>query len=137
MTIFDIYSSQLGEPQFDLIAQHIGASTEQTVQGSNQIVPLMVSAMARISRSDAGAKGVYDLITSQHDGSIMGQLPSLYANPSQFPGDEAFSRLIGDRRDDAVAYINEETGMNSTSTNKLIGISASLLLGMMGGMNQM
>lgn len=133
MTIFNIYSSQLGEQQFDLIAQSIGATTEQTVQGSNQIVPLMISAMARISRSDAGAQGVYDLITSQHDGSVLGRLPSLYANPTQFPGDEAFSRLLGDRRDDAAQYVSEDTGMSLASANKLIGISSSILLGMMGG----
>ena len=134
MTIFNIYSSQLGEQQFDAIAQNIGATTEQTVQGSNQIVPLMISAMARISRTDAGAQGVYDLITSEHDGSVLRQLPNLYANPSQFPGDEAFSRLLGDRRDDAAEYVSDDTGMSIASSNKLIGISSSILLGMMGGM---
>ncbi len=134
MTIFNIYSSQLGEQQFDAIAQNIGATTAQTVQGSNQIVPLMISAMARISRSDAGAQGVYDLITSEHDGSVLRQLPNLYANPTQFPGDLAFSRLLGDRRDDAAQYVSDDTGMSMASSQKLIGISSSILLGMMGGM---
>lgn len=134
MTIFDIYAGQLGEEQFDAIAQNIGATTEQVVQGSSQLVPLMVSAMARITRSEAGAKGVYDLIHAQHDGSVMMQLPRLYANPSQFPGDDAFSRMMGDRRDDAAEFVSDETGMRLASTNKLIAINASTLLGMIGGM---
>jgi hypothetical protein len=132
MTIFDIYSDSLGEQQFSAIAQAIGSTNEQAIVGSSQIVPILVSAMARNTRSDAGAKALSDLLDKGHDGSILMQLPDLYANRGIGNGDALCNGILGSNRAAAEAMVSKASGLNPASTTKLFTITTPILLGMIG-----
>ncbi len=132
MTIFDIYSDQLGEQQFSAIAQAIGSTNEQAIVGSAQVVPILVSAMARNTRTDAGAKALSDQLDKGHDGSILMKLPELYANRGIGNGDALASGILGSNRPAAEAMVSKASGLNPTSTTKLFTITAAILMGMIG-----
>jgi hypothetical protein len=132
MTIFNIYSSQLGEAQFHAIAKAIGATGDQTVVGSSQIVPLLVSALARKTRSAAGAQALADQLDRDHDGSILAKLPGLYANPAIGHGDALTTGILGNHRAEAEAWISKESGLTAAATAKLFQITTPILLGMIG-----
>lgn len=132
MTIFNIYCDELGEQQFGAMSQAIGSSTEQAVIGSSQVVPILVSAMARLTRTDAGAKELSDLLDRDHDGSIMMKLPDLYANRGIGNGDALTTMILGDKRAAAEALVCKQSGLNTVSTSKLFNITTPILLGMIG-----
>jgi len=132
MTIFNIYCDELGEQQFGAMSQAIGSSTEQAIVGSSQIVPLLVSAMARIARTEAGAKSLAEMLDRDHDGSILMKLPDLYANRGIGNGDVLTTQLLAENRPAAEALICKQSGLNPASTNKLFNITTPILLGMIG-----
>jgi hypothetical protein len=129
MTIFNIYSSQLGEQQFNAIAQAIGSTRDQAILGSAQIVPILVSAMARITREESGAKALSDKL-DRNDGSILAQLGSLYANPALGHGDEAIAEILGNKRALAEQLVSQESGLNAASAAKLFTITTPIVLAM-------
>lgn len=133
MTIFNIYSGQLGDNQFSSIAHSIGATIDQTVIGSSLIVPILVSAMARNTRSEAGANALSDTLDRHHDGSILMKLPALYANPSIGNGDTVLVGILGEKRAAAEQIVSQESGLSATATTKLFSITAPILMGMIGG----
>lgn len=132
MTIFNIYCDELGEQQFGAMSQAIGSSNEQAILGSSQIVPLLVSAMARITRTEAGAKSLAEMIERDHDGSILMKLPDLYANRGIGNGDVLTTLILAENRPAAEALICKQSGLNPASTNKLFNITTPILLGMIG-----
>jgi hypothetical protein len=132
MTIFNIYSGQLGEQQFAAIAQSIGANRDQTVVGSSVIVPIMVSAMARISRTEAGAKGLADTFDRDHDGSLLTKLPALYVNPAVGHGDAIWQGILGGKRTEAEHLVSKESGLSAATTTKLFLITAPIVMAMIG-----
>ena len=132
MTIFNIYSDQLGNQQFDAIAQAIGSSTDQAVIASSQIVPFLVSAMARNTRTPEGAKALSDMLDKGHDGSILMNLPALYANRTNGNGEALANGILGAHRTEVEAWVCQQSGLNTTSTAKLMNITTPILLGMIG-----
>jgi Bacterial protein of unknown function (DUF937) len=132
MTIFNIYVDQLGEQQFGAIAQAIGATRDQAVLASSQIVPFLVSAMARNTRTAAGAKALSDMLDKDHNGSILMNLPALYANRTSTNGDALANGILGTHRAEMEAWVSQECGINPGSTNKLVNITTPILLGMIG-----
>lgn len=132
MTIFNIYSDQLGEQQFDAIAKAIGSTRDQAIIGSSQIVPILVSAMARNTRSEAGAKALSDKLDRDHDGSVLGKIPTLYANPASCGADSDLEAILGNKRAEAEAIVSKESGLSPASTTKLFQITTSLVMGMIG-----
>lgn len=132
MTIFNIYSGQLGEQQFDAISKAIGSTRDQAVVGSSIIVPILVSAMARITRAETGAKALSDMLDRDHDGSILMKLPSLYANPGSGGGDAQLASILGGKRAEAEELVAKESGLSAASTGKLFLITTSIVLGMIG-----
>lgn len=131
MTIFNIYSGQLGEQQFEAIGRSIGTTRDEAVLGSAQAVPILVSAMARISRSGAGAKALGDLL-DRHDGSLLMKLPALYANPAIGQGEGLLQNLLGNKVADAVALVSRESRIPQTAAQKLFVLTAPILLAMIG-----
>jgi Bacterial protein of unknown function (DUF937) len=132
MTIFNIYSDQLGEQQFGAIAQAIGSTRDQAIVGSSQIVPFLVSAMARNTRTDAGAKALSDMLDKDHNGSILMNLPALYANRTNGNGEALANGILGSHRGEVEAWVSQESGLNAASTAKLMNITTPILLGMIG-----
>jgi hypothetical protein len=132
MTIFNIYSGQLGEQQFAEIARSIGSTRDQAIVGSSQIVPILVSAMARISRSEEGARALSDMLDRDHNGSILMQLPALYANPNLGGGDALLSSILGNKRADAIDLVAQESGLDGAATEKLFVMTTSIVMGMIG-----
>jgi Bacterial protein of unknown function (DUF937) len=132
MTIFNIYCDELGEQQFGAMSQAIGSTTEETVLGSSQIVPLLVSAMARLTRTDAGAKSMSDLLDREHDGSVLMKLPDLYANRSNVNGDALASAILGNSRPAAETLVSKQSGLSPASCTKLFNITTPILMGMIG-----
>ncbi|MEY3442196.1 MAG: hypothetical protein RLZZ519_477 [Bacteroidota bacterium] len=132
MTIFNIYSGQLGEQQFGVIAQHIGSTKDQAVIGSSLIVPILVSAMARNTRSEAGANALANELDRDHDGSILTKIAALYANPAIGHGDVQLASILGNHRAEAEQLVSKESGLSASATTKLFLITTPLVLGMIG-----
>ncbi|HEX2898681.1 MAG TPA: DUF937 domain-containing protein [Bacteroidia bacterium] len=132
MTIFNIYSDQLGDQQFGIIAQSIGSTKDQAVIGSSLIVPILVSALARATRSEAGANAIAGQLDRDHDGSILTKIPALYANPAIGNGDAQLAGILGDKRAAAEQLVSQESGLSASATTKLFLITTPLVLGMIG-----
>jgi hypothetical protein len=126
MTIFNIYVDQLGDQQFGAIAQAIGSTRDQAVLASSQIVPFLVSAMARNTRTDAGAKALSDMLDKDHNGSILMNLPALYANRTSTNGDALANGILGAHRAEVEAWVSQECGISAQDK-----INAALLAQML------
>lgn len=132
MTIFNIYSDQLGEQQFGAISQAIGTTRDQAIVASSQIVPFLISALARNTRSEAGAKAFAALLDKDHNGSILMNLPALYANRTNGNGDALTNGILGSHRAEVEAWVAQESGISAEATTKLMNITTPILLGMIG-----
>jgi hypothetical protein len=132
MNFLEIFTSQIGEDKVDQMASSIGASKPQTMAALGQAVPLLVSAMARNTRSDDGANALAGALDRDHDGSILGNLGALIQNPAMAKGEGILGHVLGAKKDTAQQAVAQSSGLSLESTGKLFSMVAPMVMGMIG-----
>lgn len=132
MNLLEIIQSKLGEEKVDEMSRSLGENKEGTLSALGNAVPLIVSAMARNTRSEEGANSLAGALDRDHDGSILDNLGGLIQNPEAGQGQGILGHVLGNKRPVAEKAVSERSGISLESAGKVLAIAAPIVMGLIG-----
>lgn len=111
------------------LAQRFGVSEAMIKKALLIAIPLLLAALARNSSSRGGADSLLGALTRDHDGSVMNDVESVFANPTTRKGDRIVKKVLGDDSDDVAQTITRATGVDGGS---LLQAIAPIVMGILG-----
>jgi hypothetical protein len=132
MNFLEIFSSQLGANQMDTLSDAVGGDRGQTNAAIGAMVPLIVSALARNTKTPEGANALANALDRDHDGGVLTMIPNLVSRPDLFKGDGILGHVLGNRRPVAQSAVSQASGLSPENTGKLFAMVAPIVMGMIG-----
>lgn len=111
------------------LAQRFGVSESMIKKALLIAIPLLLAALARNASSRGGADSLLGALTRDHDGSVMNDVESVFANPAGRKGDRIVKRVLGDDTDDVAQTITRTTGVDGGG---LLQAIAPIVMGILG-----
>jgi hypothetical protein len=135
--LIGMLASQLGGPVVQQISQQIGADQGTTKSAVGMALPMLLSAMGSHAATPDGADAI-NQATQQHDGSILDNLMGFVGNAGAASmGSALLGQVLGGGSQNAIAdTIGQQTGMDSGTTNQLLGMLAPIVMGAIGKFSQ-
>jgi hypothetical protein len=127
---------QISDNDLSDISQQIGADDSTTRSALSSVMPLLMSALANNASKPDGAQSLHNALTNDHDGSILGDLPSFLGNPQSANGAGILGHILGGQQPSVTQGLSQSTGLNSGQTGQLMEIAAPLLMGVLGQQQQ-
>ncbi len=144
--IYDLISSQLTEDRVFAMSQSIGADPAQTQQAISAALPTLLGALARNASTPQGEQQLHQALVSDHDGSILDQLGSLFggATPQTasgvsdrtISGGSILDHILGNRKQRVESGVSQVSGLSSGQAMKLMMMLAPLVMGAIGRRRQ-
>tara|TARA_R110002049_G_scaffold4601_5_gene32065 strand:+ start:103155 stop:103778 length:624 start_codon:yes stop_codon:yes gene_type:complete len=145
--LLDIIGSHLNEETLQSLSRSIDATPEQTQTAISAALPTLIGAMARNASEPAGQEQLYRALSSDHDGSILDSLGSLFSpkeSATQTPGvterttagGAILDHILGSRKPRVEQTVGKASGLSSGQVMKLLMMLAPLLMGALGKRRQ-
>lgn len=131
-SLFDDIVGQLKGPALSQIGRSIGADEKTTGQAAAAAVTTLIGALTRNATSDAGRGALHQALAKDHDGGVLDDLAGFIGRADQGPGEGILRHVLGDRRPQVEAGIGKASGLNASSSAKLMTILAPVVLGALG-----
>jgi hypothetical protein len=133
----DLVNSLFADGNLDAIANHVGASREETGAGIAAALPALMGALAGNASTPRGEQALAGALMRDHDGSLLDQLGGMLAGNMggrAANGAGILGHLFGDQQgqDQVVNTLSGRSNVNSTLIQKLLPILAPLVLSYLG-----
>ena len=132
MNLLDIIKAHVGEENVNQLSNNLGEDKGSTLDAISKAVPVLVSAMARNTRSEEGANSLAGALDRDHDGSILDNIGSLISNPEASEGQGILKHVLGGKQSNAEKAVSEKSGISLDSAIKIFQVAAPILMGMLG-----
>ena len=132
MNLLDIIKAHVGEENVNQLSSNLGEDKGNTLDAISKAVPVLVSAMARNTRSEEGANSLAGALDRDHDGSILDNIGSLISNPEASEGQGILKHVLGGKQNNAEKAVSEKSGISLDSAIKIFQVAAPILMGMLG-----
>ncbi len=132
MNLLDIIKDRVGEENVERLSNNLGEDKGSTLDALSKAVPVLVSAMARNTRSEEGANSLAGALDRDHDGSILNNIAGLIDNPEQSQGQGILKHVLGGKQGNAEKAVSEKSGISMESAVKIFQVAAPILMGMLG-----
>lgn len=127
--IIEMLLNQFGGGLAEQLSRRLGVD-EQTARRAIAIaIPLLLSALARNSRTSRGAQSLTGALERDHDGSILGQLGSLFSTPTMAEGSGILRHTLGKKQPEIEQKLSQATGVDGAA---LLQMLAPLVMGKLG-----
>ncbi len=129
-------SGPLGEQLIGGLASETGQSKEKTSELLGMALPLMLGAMKRNASSPQGAEGLFNALSSKHDGGLLDNLGDLFSGGVDHSvhndGAGILKHVLGAKQTGVEQSLSAKTGMDTQSIAHILKIAAPILMGMLG-----
>lgn len=132
MNLLDIIKAKVGEENVNRLSNNLGEDQGSTLDAISKAVPVLVSAMARNTRTEEGANSLAGALDRDHDGSILDNLGSLIDRPEESEGHGILKHVLGGKRESAEKAVSEKSGISMESAIKIFQVAAPIIMGMLG-----
>ena len=137
--LFDLLQSQVGEQLVGTLTGQLGgASQQQTSNGVNGAMSILMSALAKNAKSPEGASALGAALDRDHDGSILDDLTgflngsSPVNNTKAANGEGILGHILGSQKGGAIESLTKMSGLNQSQSSDLLVKLAPIVLGMLG-----
>ncbi|HOA05222.1 MAG TPA: DUF937 domain-containing protein [Candidatus Fermentibacter daniensis] len=131
-TIAQQLLTQLAGEGLSTISKKIGADEKVTGSALTAVLPLLVTALARNSSEDTGAKSLHTALSKDHNGSVLDNLKGFLDNPSAANGAGILNHVLGNRQPAVTRGLSSGTGLSADQVAQLLQIAAPLVMGLLG-----
>ena len=132
MNILEMITSQLGDNNVEAMSNSLGESKENTMGALGSVLPVLVGAMARNTRSEDGANALAGALERDHDGTVFENLGGLFSDPGGGQGNGILKHILGNKRQATEQAVAENSGISLASAGKLLTMAAPLVMGFLG-----
>ncbi|MBN1131752.1 MAG: DUF937 domain-containing protein [Bacteroidales bacterium] len=124
--------STLDDNALESIARKTNASPTQAKSALASAIPILMSAMAKNSKTKDGATALQKAVEKDHDGSLLDNLGDFLGNPEAANGVGILRHVLGGKQQNVASYISNDTGLSGESAGKILEIAAPLVMGYLG-----
>lgn len=111
------------------LSQRLGIDEATARQAIAIAIPLLIAALARNTRTSAGADSLSGALQRDHDGSILGQLGNLFNQRQLDDGKGILRHTLGKKQSDVEQRLTNATGVDGAT---LLQMLAPLVMGQLG-----
>jgi OmpA-OmpF porin, OOP family len=115
------------------ISGFVGADEQTTGKGLAAAVPAVITALAgQAKSSEAGAAGLFDLVTKQFGGGLLDNLGDFMKNPMASGGLDLLGTVFGGNLGKTEEAVAKTSGLTSGAVSNLLAVAAPILLSLIG-----
>lgn len=126
----------LGGDAVGQLAGLLGADNDATSKAVAVALPAILGGLAKNSQSQQGAGALFDALSQDHDGSILGNLGALLGGGQQQQqesmGEKILGHVLGGGRPRVERQVAQSSGLQSALVSKLLPMLAPVVLGYLG-----
>jgi hypothetical protein len=126
-SILDLVQQHLGPSEIGQISQQLGTDPATTQQAVNTALPALVGGMANTAQQPQGANALQGLLGAH--GGVLGSLGSLIGAGAPADGGGVLGQILGSHQSTVQQGVEQQTGLGSDRTRKLLAILAPIVLG--------
>jgi hypothetical protein len=133
--------SHIDENTLHQMSNQLGESPQTTGNGIAAALPVILQALARNAGDGQGRASLYNAVSNDHDGSILGNLASVLGGPMQAQsratdGAGILGHVFGNSQNGLMSALSQATGMNTPSMGRLVMMLAPVVMGFLGQQSQ-
>ncbi|MBJ7882674.1 DUF937 domain-containing protein [Gelidibacter salicanalis] len=133
--ILDLLNSEMGKSIVSGVAGQTNQPKNKTQDVLMMAMPVLMAAMKRNAASPEGAQGLLNAINSQHDGSILNDLGSLFSGGVDDKvindGSKILGHVLGNKQNTVEHAISAKSGIDTGSVAQILKVAAPILMGML------
>lgn len=114
------------------MSRELGTNEQSTATAISAAIPLLLSALARNSTSQDGARSLHQALEKDHDGAVLDNLPGFLGNPQAGPGAGILRHVLGERKDASEKVLAKASGIDPAAAGKLLVMLAPVLMAALG-----
>lgn len=137
--LFDLLQSQVGDSLVGALTNQMdGASREQTSNGVQGAMSILMNALARNAQNPQGANALESALDRDHDGSILEDITGYLGGTSPINNTKAangagiLGHILGSQQSGAVEALMKMSGLSQNQSGGLLAKLAPVVLGMLG-----
>ena len=130
--LFDMLLNQVGGSIASEAGKKLGIENKAAQSALGSIVPVLVNAMARNSRTKEGAESLTNALSKDHDGSFLDNLGGFLSNADQGPGAGILKHVLGGKRQSVEQTIGQQSGLSGSNIGAMMEMVAPILMGYLG-----
>jgi len=112
------------------IAQQLGVDQQTAQQGVQAALPVLLGALAHNAQSPGGAQALSSALTSDHDGSVLGDVAGAIGGYQNGPGAAILGHVLGGQQDAIGGMIGQQLG--GANGSALLQMLAPIVMGYLG-----
>lgn len=115
------------------ISDFLGADEDATSKGLAAAVPALITTIAgQAKSSEAGAAGLYEIVTKQFGGELLDNLGDFIKTPLTAGGLDLLGTLFGGTLGKTEEAVAKTSGLVGGSVTNLLAVTAPIILSMIG-----
>ncbi len=134
--LLDLLNSPMGKQLISGVAGQTGQTEGKTSDVLSMAMPILMGAMKRNTNTPEGAQGLFNALSSKHDGSILDDLGGLFGGgvDSNVLDDGAgiLGHVLGSRQPQVENALSQKSGVDAGAIAQILKIAAPILLGYLG-----
>ncbi len=134
--LLDLLSSPMGKQLISGVAGQTGQSEGKTADVLGMALPVLMGAMKRNAATPGGAQGLFNALSSKHDGSILDDLGGLFGGgvdqSVMDDGAGILGHVLGTKQPQVENALSQKSGLDAGSISQILRVAAPILLGFLG-----
>jgi hypothetical protein len=111
------------------ISERLGVDEGIVRMGLSVAIPLLLSALARNSRTPEGAEAISRALQEDHDGTVLARLPQAVEQYESGPGAGILRHVLGDKNQTVQRTLTKSTGADGGA---MLQMAAPVVMGALG-----
>ncbi len=132
MYLQNILNEQLGGDTISQISQTLGADEGAVGNAIQAALPMLIGALARNSANEQGADSLHSALSTDHDGSILGDLLGVIAGGGTNSSSGLLGHIFGGKQSTVEQGISQTSGLDMATVGKLLMMLAPIVMGVLG-----
>ncbi len=134
--LLDLLSSPMGKQLISGVAGQTGQSEGKTADVLGMALPVLMGAMKRNAATPDGAQGLFNALSSKHDGGILDDLGGLFGGgvdqSVMDDGAGILGHVLGNKQPQVESALSQKAGLDAGSISQILKVAAPILLGFLG-----
>lgn len=136
--VMDLIQKQLTGQVLDGMSQQLGTNTLETASAAQSAINVLLGALSKNTSSSDGAAALAGALEKDHDGSVLDDIMgavmgSMSSSPSRsLNGAGILGHILGAKQNPIMEMIGRMTGMDKSSTGRLMMMLAPIVMGAVG-----
>lgn len=132
MDLTKLLTGGLLDSLIELISKKLNIEEEKVRSIVTIGIPVLLKALSKNTKDPKEAEEVSEAIAEDHDGSILGDLTSLFGDDTQTDGGKILKHILGEKLPSTTKTIAEKTDTKSVDVKNILVTLAPLIMGTLG-----